>query len=221
VAAAEKAAILGADEDVGREQILEDSAGVLRMLETVLVLHEERGSHRNDFEKLKTANAKLGAENMKLENEVVDLWGKKENFVAAAKENRELKEELAKLEEELKSLKLAVAPAVDETENTKDLSTRAEFVARIRKLGDSVLAGVKHGWQNALTQVKVVNAGVELNFDGMGVFREVVDGQIILPDRYKEAEAADLVDEEEMDEDAEEEEDDGTSKKTITLEDDV
>lgn len=54
----------------------------------------------------------------------------------------------------------------------------------------------------------------------MGVFREVVDGQIILRDRYKEAEAADLVDEEEMDEDAEEEEDDGTSKKTTTPEDD-
>jgi predicted RNase H-like nuclease (RuvC/YqgF family) len=221
VAAAEKAAILGADEDVGRERILEDSAGLLRMLETVLVLHEERGNHRNDFEKLKAANAKLEAENMKLENEVVDLRGKKENFVAAAKENRELKEELAKLEEDMKSLKLAMAPAVDETENTRDLSTRAEFVARIRKLGDSVLAGVKHGWQNALAQVKVVNDGVELNFDDMGVFREVVDGQIILPDRYKEAEAADLVAEEDMDaEDDEGEDDEETSKKTDTPDDD-
>jgi predicted RNase H-like nuclease (RuvC/YqgF family) len=221
VAAADKAAILGMDDESGRDRIIDDSAGLLRMLETVLVLHEDRSNRRNDFEKLKAANAKLDAENMKLENEVVDLRGKKENFVAAAKENRELKEELAKLEEEMKSLKSAMAHVVDETENTRDLLTRAEFVARIRKLGDSVLAGVKHGWQNALAQVKVANAGVELNFDGMGVFREVVDGQIILPDRYKEAEAADLAGEEEMDDDAEEEEDDGTSKKTTTPEDDV
>jgi hypothetical protein len=75
---------------------------------------------------------------------------------------------------------------------------------------------VKHGWQNALAQVKVANAGVELNFDGMGVFREVVDGQIILPERYKEAEAAYLAGEDDMDaEDAEE-----TSKKTDTPDDD-
>jgi hypothetical protein len=113
-----------------------------------------------------------------------------------------------------------MAPAVDETENTRGLSTRAEFVARVRKLGDSVLAGVKHGWQNALAQVKVANADVELNFDGMRVFREVVDGQIILPDRYKEAEAADLAGEDDMDAEDDEGEDEETSKKTDTPDDD-
>jgi cell division protein FtsB len=141
VAAVEKEAILGADEETGRDRILEDSARLLRLLETVLVLHEDRGSRINDNEKLKAINAKLKAENMKLENEVVDLRGKKENFVAQAKENRELKEELAKLEEEIKLLKSAMAPAVDETENTRGLSTRAEFFARVRKLGDSCLLG--------------------------------------------------------------------------------
>jgi cell division protein FtsB len=180
VAAAEKAAILGADEDTGRERILKDSAGLLRMLETVLVLHDERGNRLNDLEKLKSDYGKLEAENMKLENEVVDLRGKKENFVAAAKENRELKEEVAKFAEEKKKLegevellKSAMAPAEDEIENTRDLSTRADFVGRVRKLGDSVLAGVKHGWQNALAQIKVANPGAELSFEGMGVFREV------------------------------------------------
>jgi hypothetical protein len=76
-----------------------------------------------------------------------------------------------------------MAPAEDETENTKELSTRAEFVTRERMLGDSVLAGVKHGWQNAIAQIKVANPGVELSLDGIGVFREVVDGQIIIPER--------------------------------------
>jgi hypothetical protein len=90
----------------------------------------------------------------------------------------------------------------------------------VRKLGDSVLAGVKHGWQNALAQVKVANPDVELNFEGMGVFRAVVDGQIVLPEKYKEAEADELAGDDDMDDDVEEEEDDGTSKKTTTPEDD-
>jgi hypothetical protein len=80
---------------------------------------------------------------------------------------------------------------------------------------------VKHGWQNALAQVKVANPDVELSFEGMGVFREVVDGQIVLLDKYKEAEAADLEDDDDMEEAVEEEEDDGTSKKTVTPEDDA
>jgi hypothetical protein len=121
--------------------------------------------------------------------------------------------------EEIKMLKSAMAPAEDETENTRELLSRADLVARVRKLGDSVLAGVKHGWQNALAQVKVANSGVELNFEGMGVFREVVDEQIILPEKYKDVEAAELADDDEMDDDVDEEEDDGTSKKTITPED--
>jgi hypothetical protein len=226
VAAVDKAAILEMDDESGRDRIIDDSAGLLRMLETVLVLHEDRSNRRDDLEKLKAENAKLEAENMKLENEVVDLRGKKENFVAAAKENRELKDELAKFveekkknEEDIRLLKLAMAPAGDETENTRDLTTRAEFVARVRKLGDSVLAGVKHGRQNALALIKVVNPGVELSFEGLGVFREVIDGQIILPEKYKEVKAAELAGDNDMDDDAEDEEDDGSSKKTTTPED--
>jgi predicted RNase H-like nuclease (RuvC/YqgF family) len=229
VAAVEKAAILEMNEESAHDQIIDDSAALLRMMERVMVLHEDRSDRRKELEKMRGEFSKLEAKNMKLENEVVDLRGKKENFVAAARENRELKDEVAKfeeekkkLEEEIQSLKLAMAPAEDETENTRELSSRADFVARIRKLGESVLAGVKHGWQNALAQVKVANPDVELSFEGMGVFREVVDGQIVLPDRYKEAKAADLDDDDDMEDVAEEEEeeDDGTSKKTITPEDD-
>jgi hypothetical protein len=133
-----------------------------------------------------------------------------------------LEEEKKKLVEEIQSLKLAMAPMDDETENTRELSSRADFVARVRKLGESVLAGVKHGWQNALAQVKVANPDVELSFEGMGVFREVVNGQIVLPEKYKEAEAAEQEGDDDMDEDGEEEEeDDCSSKKIPTPEDEV
>jgi chromosome segregation ATPase len=153
VAVVEKAAILEMDDESTHDQIVDDSDALLRMLERVLVLQEDKSSRRKDLEKLRGDYQALEAENIKLENEVVDLRGKKENFVAAAKENRELKDDVAKFEEERKKLEeeiRALAHADDETENTRDLSTRADFVARIRKLGDSVLAGVKHGWQNAL-----------------------------------------------------------------------
>ncbi|KAK2437677.1 hypothetical protein QL285_022542 [Trifolium repens] len=172
VTAVEKAAILEVDDELARDRIIDDSAGLLRMLETVLVLHEDRSSRRNDIEKMKAEYSRLEAENMKLENEVVDLRRKKENFVAAAKENRELRDEVAKFHEErkkfveeIKLLKSAMAPAEDKTENTRELLSRADLVARVRKLGDSVLAGVKHGWQNALAQVKVANPDVELSFE--------------------------------------------------------
>jgi hypothetical protein len=95
----------------------------------------------------------------------------------------------------------------------------------VRKLGDSVLVGVTYGWQNAIAQIKVVNPGVELSLDGMGVFHEVVDGQIILPERYKDVEAADLAGEDDMDveeqddDEEDDKEDEGESKKTITPED--
>jgi hypothetical protein len=229
VAAVEKAAILEMSEEDTRNQIVDDSAALLRMLERVLVLQEDKDSGRQNFEKLKGDYEELEAANLKLENQVVDLRGKQENFAATAKENRELKEEISKLEEEkkrsgeeIKRLQLALAPAEDETENTRGLATRADLIARIRHLGDSVLAGMKHSWGNALAQIKVANPGVDLSFDGMGLFREVVNGEIILPDKYKDAEAAELVGDDNMEEDVEdEEEDDGSSKKDITPEDEV
>jgi hypothetical protein len=229
VAAVEKAAILEMSDEAARNQIADDSAALLRMLERVLVLQEDKDSGRQGIEKLKSDYEVLEAANLKLENEVIDLRGKQENFAATAKENRELKDEVAKLEEEKKklaeeiqTLKLAMAPADDETENTRELSSRADFVARIRRLGDSVLAGVKHGWQNALAQVKVAKPDVELSFEGMGVFREVVDGQIVLPEKHKKAEAAEQEGDDDMDEDVDDkEEDDGSSKKDITPEDEV
>jgi hypothetical protein len=229
VAAVEKAAILEMSEEDTRNQIVDDSAALLRMLERVLVLQEDKDSGRQNFEKLKGDYEELEAANLKLENQVVDLRGKQENFAATAKENRELKEEISKLEEEkkrsgeeIKRLQLALAPAEDETENTRGLATRADLIARIRHLGDSVLAGMKHSWGNALAQIKVANPGVDLSFDGMGLFREVVNGEIILPDKYKDAEAAELEGDDNMEEDVEdEEEDDGSSKKDITPEDEV
>jgi hypothetical protein len=84
VAAVEKAAILEMSDEAARNQIVEDSAALLRMLERVLVLQEDKDSGRQDFEKLKDDYGELEAANLKLENQVVDLRGKQENFAATA-----------------------------------------------------------------------------------------------------------------------------------------
>jgi hypothetical protein len=216
VAAVEKVAILGMDSATCREQLIEDSAGLLRLLETALVLNDDRGSQVKDLEVLREANEKLSAENMKLENEVIDLRGTQENFVAQIQENRELRtaldravEDRKKLEEEIGPLRLALVPGDDETESTRGLTSRAELVARVRKLGDEVFNGVKHGWKNAIAQIKVANPGVDINLEGTGMLREVVDGQIVIPEKYQNMDLGDLEGDDDMDVDEEEEEEDG------------
>ncbi|MCI51496.1 hypothetical protein A2U01_0072740, partial [Trifolium medium] len=78
------------------------------------------------------------------------------------------------------------------------------------KLGGEVFNGVKHGWRNAIAQLKVANPEVKFNLQGTGMLREVVDGQIIVPEKYKDMELdeleADPMDSEAEDEDEQEEE---------------
>jgi predicted nuclease with TOPRIM domain len=121
VAAVEKAALLEMDEESAHDQIVDDSTALLRMMERVMVLHEDRSDRRKELEKMRGEFSKLEAENMKLENEVVDLRGKKENR-ELRDEVAKLEEEKKKLEEEIQSLKLAKVPAEDETENTRELA---------------------------------------------------------------------------------------------------
>jgi hypothetical protein len=77
VAAVEKTAILEMSDKYARDQIVDDSAALLRMLARVLVLQEDKGSGRKNLDKMKSDYQVLEAVNLKLENEVVDLRGKR------------------------------------------------------------------------------------------------------------------------------------------------
>ncbi|MCI36711.1 hypothetical protein A2U01_0057934, partial [Trifolium medium] len=103
----------------------------------------------------------------------------------AQKELEELKfssaEEKKNMEEEIGDLKSAMAPAVDELETTRGLTTRAELVGVIRSLGEKVLGGIMYGFDNAVVQLKVANSGLELNTNGIWVLRKVENGQIVIP----------------------------------------
>ncbi|MCI33906.1 hypothetical protein A2U01_0055124, partial [Trifolium medium] len=83
----------------------------MRLLETALVLNDERGNSSKDLEKMKIRNEKLEAEAKEL-REMQAALGK------AKKELEELKassaEEKKNLEVELGNLKSAMAPAKDE-----------------------------------------------------------------------------------------------------------
>ncbi|PNX70023.1 hypothetical protein L195_g057040 [Trifolium pratense] len=140
-----------------------------------------------------------------LENDLLDLKSKQENYFKNMEEARltaeqldktnkvleDLKvssvEERRKLEEEIFELKAKVAPVADETEDTLKFTSRAELVGEIRRLGGQMVASM-----------------------GIHKLKKVEKGQIVIPEKYREMaleeEKQDDDDEEDEDEDGEEEE---------------
>ncbi|MCI30818.1 hypothetical protein A2U01_0052029, partial [Trifolium medium] len=110
--------------------------------------------------------------------------------------------EKRKLAEEVDALKSAMAPVAGEHEAAKGLVTRAELVEKIRVLAGDVLEGTKYSFDNVVAQLKVVNPGVELIIEVIRMLRKVENGQIVIPEVYKDMEA------EEEEEDDEQLEDD-------------
>ncbi|MCI45404.1 hypothetical protein A2U01_0066643, partial [Trifolium medium] len=100
-------------------------------------------------------------------------------------------EEKKSLEEELGKLQSAMAPAEGEPESVRGLITRAQLVERIQQLGEDVFKAAQHSWENAMAQVKIANPGLEFSTEGMSMLRKVVDGQIVIPDQYRQMEAED------------------------------
>ncbi|MCI69796.1 hypothetical protein A2U01_0091059, partial [Trifolium medium] len=76
-----------------------------------------------------------------------------------------------------------------EPDSVRGLTTRAALVERIQHLGEGVFKAAQHSWENALAQVKVANPGLEFSTEGMGMLRKVVDGQIVIPEQYRQMEA--------------------------------
>jgi hypothetical protein len=92
-----------------------------------------------------------------------------------------------------------MVPADTEADSTQGLLNRADLVGEIQSLGGKHLDGAKFAFDNALEQMKALNSDVKLNTDGIGFWRKVVDGQVILPDDHKVMEEQDHDDGEEED----------------------
>ncbi|MCI32120.1 hypothetical protein A2U01_0053332, partial [Trifolium medium] len=89
------------------------------------------------------------------------------------------------------------APVADEHVAAQGLVTRDELVNKISILAKDVLEGSKYSFNNVVAQLKIVNPGVELNTEGIGMLRRVENGQIIIPAVYQDTEAEEEEEEEE------------------------
>ncbi|MCI79152.1 hypothetical protein A2U01_0100423, partial [Trifolium medium] len=67
VADVERSIVLDMGSASRQDQLVQDTAAVMRLLETSLVLNNEKGSSTTELEKLKVRNEKLEAEVLKLE----------------------------------------------------------------------------------------------------------------------------------------------------------
>jgi hypothetical protein len=163
VPASDKKIITGMTVENRGEGLARDTAGLIRILETALTLNEAAGKSAKEVQELKEEKASLETKVLGLENRVDDLLGKQENFAKVQAELRDKETELEqlrkevgerdKLEEEVSRLKAAMAPAVDEPDTTRDLSSRAELVGEIRLLGGKLIDGAKFAFKNAVEQM--------------------------------------------------------------------
>jgi predicted RNase H-like nuclease (RuvC/YqgF family) len=187
-------------------QLARDAAGMMRLWETTLVLIVEKGNAGKDLDKARDQIGRLEAQLAKAEGDLLDYKGKYEVFVEQSRELRETKEAMAKLEEEVKSLKLqlvtehkekedlksAMNPAADETDAMNIFGTRAELVKEILTLRQDTIDAASYAFTNAVEQLKIANPGVSLVTEGTGMLYRVKDGHIVVPEEYRR-----MVDEEE------------------------
>ncbi|MCI53735.1 hypothetical protein A2U01_0074982, partial [Trifolium medium] len=93
-----------------------------------------------------------------------------------------------------------------EPSSAQGLTTRAELVEVIKSLGEKVVSGVTYGFENAVAQMKIANLGLELNTDGISVLKRVENGEIVIPEKYRQMELDNEEEEEAEEEDDGEEE---------------
>ncbi|CAJ2647606.1 unnamed protein product [Trifolium pratense] len=230
VPASEKNYILGASASARQKQLNEDVAAVIRLAETALVLNE--GGPTHEVEKLAARNAKLEGKIMLMEGELIDLRGKQENYGQLLKDVRESRDELElvkknlegvearsaeekrQLEGVIADLQSKLAPAADEGAEISKMVSRADLVKEIKRQRGLMLASMIHGWKNAIAQLRVVNAERDLITEGIHKLKRVENGQIIIPEEYREME----LEEEKLDEevvDDEDEEDEEVEEEVV------
>ncbi|XP_045790436.1 uncharacterized protein LOC123885208 [Trifolium pratense] len=230
VPASEKNYILGVSASARQKQLTEDVAAVIRLAETALVLNE--GGPTHEAERLAARNVKLEGKIVQMEGELIDLRGKQENYGNLLEDVRltrdELKETKKKLEdvetrgaeekkqmeEVIADLQSKLAPAADEGAEISKMVSRADLVKEIKRQRGLMLASMVHGWKNAIAQLRVVNAERDLITEGIHKLKRVENGQIVIPEEYREME----LEEEKLDEevvDDEDEEDEEVEEEVV------
>jgi len=102
---------------------------------------------------------------------------------SAARYYQELKEARAKFATEKKALESALRdsrPGEDEMEDTTVLA-RLALVYRIEELERNLVGAARHGFDNALDQLKVLNPDMEFCVGGIHFLKYVENGKIVSP----------------------------------------
>jgi chromosome segregation ATPase len=106
----------------------------------------------------------------------------KEKVDMGSRCRRELTEVRAKYAAEKRALEDALRDATqpdeDETEDTAVLA-RPTLVYKLEELERNLVGAARHGFKNAVEQLKVVNPGVHLCEDGLNFLKYVRDGEIV------------------------------------------
>jgi len=100
---------------------------------------------------------------------------------SATRYYQELKEARARYAAEKRALENALRdsrPGENETEDTVVLACPA-LVYKIEELERNLIGAARHGFDNALDQLKVVNPGVAFCVDGMDFLKYVENGKIV------------------------------------------
>jgi hypothetical protein len=79
------------------------------------------------------------------------------------------------------ALRDATQPSEDETEDTVVLACLA-LVYKLEELERNLVGAARHGFDNAIEQLKVVNPGVQFRMDGLQFMKYVKNGEIVDPD---------------------------------------
>ncbi|PNX98276.1 hypothetical protein L195_g021518 [Trifolium pratense] len=131
----EKIVVLGMEPKKREEAIAEDVAGLMRLVETALVLNERAGVPDKDLEAARARVRELEVVNMALEGQ---LEKEVEGLRPSGEQLKQLEEEVAKLRQDM-------APAEGEIEFTRGFKTRAELVQGCSKVLDQLTREVRDG----------------------------------------------------------------------------
>jgi hypothetical protein len=105
-----------------------------------------------------------------------------EKAESASRYHRELNEVRARFAAEKKAiedaLRDATHPGEDETEDTAVLG-RLALVYRLEELERNLIGAARHGFNNVIEQLKVVNPGVQFCVDGLHFLKYVRNGEIV------------------------------------------
>ncbi|XP_045818723.1 uncharacterized protein LOC123911359 [Trifolium pratense] len=191
IADAEKVAILEQETDARRTQHAQDMAGVIRMMESALVLGDERDRLEEERDAFQVRIGKLKSRIVHLENDQADYEEKKKIFGDQTVELRMRTEELDAARAEVERLIAAMASCEGEHPAAAGLTTRAELVGAIAQLSADCVEGAVYAFENAKQQMMFLNPELNLVVEGMHVNGRIEGDRIVVPEGLETEEASD------------------------------